>query len=117
MKVGPFATEQAFTEHVVALVADPKRAFLTVDGPDGKALGWLCLMEAKPAHRVVELGYVLYTPPLQRTGLAAHRLAAEPRAGPRADETRRPSVLCGGSAVEKVPRLNRRSLRVADAGC
>lgn len=74
MKVGPFATEQAFTKHVAALLADPKRAFFAVDGPDGKALGWLCLMEARPAHRVVELGYVLYTPPLQRTGLATEAL-------------------------------------------
>ncbi|MET3590795.1 RimJ/RimL family protein N-acetyltransferase [Mesorhizobium shonense] len=74
MKVGPFATEQAFAEHVAALVADPKRAFFAVDGPDGEALGWLCLMEARPAHHVVELGYVLYTPPLQRTRLASEAL-------------------------------------------
>ncbi|RWD97529.1 GNAT family protein [Mesorhizobium sp.] len=74
MKVGPFATEQTFAEHVAALVADPKRAFFAVDGPDGEALGWLCLMEARPAHHVVELGYVLYTPPLQRTRLASEAL-------------------------------------------
>ncbi|RWB52915.1 MAG: N-acetyltransferase [Mesorhizobium sp.] len=74
MKVGPFATEQAFAEHVAALVADPKRAFFAVDGPDGEALGWLCLMEARPVHHVVELGYVLYTPPLQRTRLATEAL-------------------------------------------
>ncbi|RWC92642.1 MAG: N-acetyltransferase [Mesorhizobium sp.] len=74
MKVGPFATERAFAEHVAALVADPKRAFFAVDGPDGGPLGWLCLMEARPAHHVVELGYVLYTPPLQRTRLATEAL-------------------------------------------
>ncbi|MDX8447931.1 GNAT family N-acetyltransferase [Mesorhizobium captivum] len=74
MKVGPFANEQAFAEHVVALVADTKRAFFTVAGPDDNPLGWLCLMEARPPHHVVELGYVLYTPPLQRTRLASEAL-------------------------------------------
>ncbi|KUM27818.1 hypothetical protein AU467_15665 [Mesorhizobium loti] len=74
MKVGPFASEQAFAEHVAALVADPKRAFFAVADPDDNPLGWLCLMEARPAHHVVELGYVLYTPPLQRTRLASEAL-------------------------------------------
>ena len=74
MKVGPFASEGLFAEHVAALVADARRAFFAVDGPDGMPLGWLCLMEARPAHHVVELGYVLYTPPLQRTRLATEAL-------------------------------------------
>lgn len=74
MKVGPFASEQAFAGHVAELVADKKRAFFAVAGLDDKPLGWLCLMEAKPADHVVELGYVLYTPPLQRTRLATEAL-------------------------------------------
>lgn len=74
MKVGPFTNEQAFAEHVAALVADPKRAFFAVDGPNETPVGWLCLMEARPAHHVVELGYVLYTPRLQRTGLGTEAL-------------------------------------------
>jgi RimJ/RimL family protein N-acetyltransferase len=74
MKVGPFASKQAFADHVAELVADQKRAFFAVAGLDDKPLGWLCLMEARPAHHVVELGYVLYTPPLQRTRLATEAL-------------------------------------------
>ncbi|MBB6409108.1 GNAT family N-acetyltransferase [Mesorhizobium sangaii] len=74
MKVGPFAGEQAFADHVAELVADKKRAFFAVAGLDDKPLGWLCLMEARPSHHVVELGYVLYTPPLQRTRLATEAL-------------------------------------------
>jgi RimJ/RimL family protein N-acetyltransferase len=74
MKVGPFASVQAFADHVAELVADKKRAFFAVSGLDDKPLGWLCLMEARPAHHVVELGYVLYAPPLRRTRLATEAL-------------------------------------------
>lgn len=74
MKVGPFADEIAFAGHVGELVADPKRAFFTVADLDGSPLGWLCLMEARIAHRVVELGYVLFTPAMQRTTLATEAL-------------------------------------------
>ena len=73
MKVGPFTNEQAFAEHVAALVADPKRAFFAVDGPNETPVGWLCLMEARPAHHVVELGYVLYTPRCNAPDLAPRR--------------------------------------------
>lgn len=70
MKVGPFADEAAFAAHVAELVADPRRAFFAVVDRAGAVLGWLCLMEARPAHGVVELGYVLFTPAMQRTTLA-----------------------------------------------
>lgn len=70
MKVGPFADEAAFAEHVEELVADPYRAFFAVVGPDDLAHGWLCLMEASAAHRSIEIGYVLYVPEIQRTTLA-----------------------------------------------
>ncbi len=70
MKVGPFADEAAFVDHVEELVADPLRAFFAVAGPDGEALGWLCLMEASSSHKSVELGYVLFSPQMQRTTLA-----------------------------------------------
>ena len=70
MKVGPFADKAAFVDHVGQLVADEKRAFFAVTGPDDMPLGWMCLMEARLPHNVVELGYVLYPPVLQRTALA-----------------------------------------------
>lgn len=70
MKVGPFPTEAEFVAHVAELVADRKRAFFAVVGPDDEAQGWMCLMEASAAHKTIELGYVLYAPSLQRTTLA-----------------------------------------------
>ncbi len=70
MKVGPFPTEAAFRAHLDELVTDVTRAFFAVPRLDDRPLGWLCLMEAQPAHRTVEVGYVTYAPPLQRTTLA-----------------------------------------------
>lgn len=74
MKVGPFADDAAFAAHVAELVGDPKRAFFAVVDPTGTVLGWLCLMEARPTHGTVELGYVLFTPPMQRTVLSTEAL-------------------------------------------
>jgi len=70
MKVGPFLDEAAFRMHMDELVADKSRSFYTVVGEQDQPLGWLCLMEAKPEHRTIELGYVTFAPSLQRTTLA-----------------------------------------------
>lgn len=70
MKVGPFPDVDAFASHLAEATADPHRAFFAVTDIAGAPLGWLCLMEAQPAHRVIELGYVLFTPPMRRTTLA-----------------------------------------------
>ncbi|WP_332694021.1 GNAT family N-acetyltransferase [Devosia sp.] len=74
MKVGPFVDEAAFARHIDDLVSDPKRAFFGVVDLEGAILGWLCLMEARVAHQVVELGYVLFTSRIQRTTLATEAL-------------------------------------------
>lgn len=70
MKVGPFADEAAFRVHLEELAEDRSRSFFTIAGPGGAPLGWLCLMETQPAHRTIELGYVTFGTPLQRTTLA-----------------------------------------------
>ena len=74
MKVGPYPSIVAFNDHVGELVSDPYRAFFVVATPTNEAVGWLCLMEAQHTHSSVELGYVLYTPALQRTTLATEAL-------------------------------------------
>ena len=74
MKVGPYPNVAAFNDHVSELVSDPYRAFFVVVTPHNQAVGWLCLMEGQRVHKSVELGYVLYTPALQRTALATEAL-------------------------------------------
>lgn len=75
MKIGPFDGVESFRAHVGELLNDQSRTVLTLRTiADGPPAGWLCLMEARPAHRVIELGYVLFAPPLQRTIAASEAL-------------------------------------------
>jgi RimJ/RimL family protein N-acetyltransferase len=70
LEVGPFHKEGDFVTWVDQLLADPTRATFAVVDTNKQALGWLCLMNSRAAHRSVELGCVLYAPELQRTPLA-----------------------------------------------
>jgi len=67
---GPFADEPTFAAWLAerATLSDPY-AF-TVRDPDGRALGLLALLEIRPAMRVIEVGFIVYSPALQRTALA-----------------------------------------------
>jgi len=74
MKVGPFADETGFASYMTELLRDPKRAMFAVVDANDTALGWLCLMEARPMHKVIELGFVLFTAGLRRTTLGTEAL-------------------------------------------
>jgi len=68
---GPYPDPAAFDAHVATIAAgvtDP--VFWAIANRDDEALGWLSLMRIEPRHRVIEVGSILYTPPLQRTPLA-----------------------------------------------
>jgi RimJ/RimL family protein N-acetyltransferase len=67
---GPFADSASFSEWVAsrAMLDDP-RSYAIIDN-DGRALGVMALMAIREAHRVIEVGHVIYAPALQRTPLA-----------------------------------------------
>ena len=67
---GPFSGEATFAAWLAerATLNDPY-AF-TVRDPGGRALGLLALLEIRPAMRVIEVGFIVYSPALQRTPLA-----------------------------------------------
>ena len=48
--------------------------FAVVDKADGKAKGHLWLMEIRPAHGVFEVGFITYSPSLQRTRAATEAI-------------------------------------------
>ena len=48
--------------------------FAVVDKADGKAKGHLWLMEIRPAHGVFEVGFITYSPSLQRTRVATEAI-------------------------------------------
>lgn len=68
---GPFGDAQTFAGFIAkrAAASDPF-AYAIVE-PEGRALGYLTLMEIRPEMRVIEVGHVLYSPILQRTPLAS----------------------------------------------
>jgi RimJ/RimL family protein N-acetyltransferase len=67
---GPFPDQATFTTWLAerATVNDPY-AF-TVRDPNGRAVGLVALLEIRPAMRVIEVGFIVYSPALQRTPLA-----------------------------------------------
>jgi len=71
LPVGPFATREAYREWVAeaAALADP-RHYAVVHGESGRALGTLSLMRHDPANGVIEVGWVVFSPLLQRTTMA-----------------------------------------------
>jgi len=65
---GPFADRAAFDRALaqLALSEDPLYSAI-VDRASGTAVGRAALMRIDPAHRVIEVGSIVYSPRLQRT--------------------------------------------------
>ena len=65
---GPFATRAAFDSHLQQKASSEDPLFFAIlDKPSGDAIGYAAYMRMEPAHRVIEVGSILYTPRLQRT--------------------------------------------------
>jgi RimJ/RimL family protein N-acetyltransferase len=67
---GPFADFASFSRWLEACEKNEVRYFYAVIDKDAHVLGILSLMEIRPAMRVIEVGYIVYAPALQRTPLA-----------------------------------------------
>lgn len=68
---GPFDDPASFAAYVASIASnttDP--VFWCVADANDEAVGWLSLLRIEPAHRVIEVGHILYTPSVQRTPLA-----------------------------------------------
>jgi RimJ/RimL family protein N-acetyltransferase len=68
MSVGPFASLAAYREQMTRMMAsaDPLH-YAIIDLASGKAVGTLALMRIDPANGVIEIGFVAYSPKVQRT--------------------------------------------------
>jgi RimJ/RimL family protein N-acetyltransferase len=65
---GPFADRAAFKRHIEEKSRSQDPMFYAViDKKSGKAQGYATLMRIEPAHRVIEVGNILFTPPMQRS--------------------------------------------------
>jgi len=65
---GPFDSRVAFDAHLNQKASSDDPLFLAIlDKPSGDAVGYAAYMRIEPAHRVIEVGSILFTPRLQRT--------------------------------------------------
>jgi RimJ/RimL family protein N-acetyltransferase len=72
---GPFADRAAFDRSLAPLaVSDDPLFFAIVDRPSRSAIGRAALMRIEPAHRVIEVGSIVYSPRLQRTRAATEAM-------------------------------------------
>jgi RimJ/RimL family protein N-acetyltransferase len=72
---GPFATESDLRRHIEERQAAAGFVFLAiVPAATGLAEGWASYMRMEPAHGVIEVGYVLFAPSLQRTAAATEAM-------------------------------------------
>lgn len=67
---GPFTSKTEFDAYLRMVAAREDPFAYAILNSNGRALGFATLMEIRPAHRVVEVGNILYAPALQRTKLA-----------------------------------------------
>ncbi len=64
----PFADYAAFKAHIERKAASEDPLFYAIiDKASGKAVGYETLMRIDPAHRVIEVGNIMYGTPLQKT--------------------------------------------------
>lgn len=75
MSYGPFADEKAFALWLGGReeLSDPFY-FTVIDRGTGRAVGLVTLMEIRPAHGVVEVGHIVFSPALQRTRAATEAI-------------------------------------------
>jgi len=65
---GPFTDESSFEAALKEKVAAVDRVYFAIlDQQSGEAAGYASYMRIEPAHRVIEVGDILYTRRLQRT--------------------------------------------------
>ena len=71
----PFSDEAAFRAYVEKAAASDDPFMLAIlDRASGRAIGHATYMRIEPAHRVIEVGNILYTPALQRSAAATEAM-------------------------------------------
>jgi RimJ/RimL family protein N-acetyltransferase len=72
---GPFATEAAFHAYLEESSRAPDARYFTIlDNDSGVPAGLAAYLNVEPAHGRIEVGSILYTPPLKRTAGATEAM-------------------------------------------
>ena len=65
---GPYADPRVFKASLAAKAqSEDPLFFAIIDNASGEAVGYQTFLRIEPAHRVIEVGNILYTPAMQRT--------------------------------------------------
>ena len=65
---GPYPDPQVFKASLAAKAqSEDPLFFAIIDNASGEAVGYQTFLRIEPAHRVIEVGNILYTPAMQRT--------------------------------------------------
>ena len=65
---GPYASFDEFRANLEAKARSADPMFFTIiDNATGRAVGYQTFLRIEPAHRVIEVGNIMYTPAMQRT--------------------------------------------------
>jgi RimJ/RimL family protein N-acetyltransferase len=65
---GPYRSRDEFRGNIEAKArSDDPLFFAVIDNSSGRAVGYQTLMRIDPPNRVIEVGNIMYTPPIQRT--------------------------------------------------
>ena len=65
---GPYTSLDEFRANIEAKARSTDPLFFAIiDNASGKAVGYQTFLRIEPAHRVIEVGNILYTPAMQRT--------------------------------------------------
>lgn len=71
---GPYPDPAAFRQHLEQCAASDDPLFFTLLHAAGEPAGYASLMRSEPAHRVIEIGNILYLPSFQRTAGATEAM-------------------------------------------
>jgi RimJ/RimL family protein N-acetyltransferase len=72
---GPFPDRAAFDLYLQRVAASEDPLFFAIlNQASGTAIGYASYLRIEPAHRVIEVGNILFTPSLQRTSLATEAM-------------------------------------------
>ena len=72
---GPFADRKEFDSYLRQLAAtENPMCFAIVERRSARAVGWASYMRIEPAHRVIEVGNVMFSPALRRTAGATEAI-------------------------------------------
>jgi RimJ/RimL family protein N-acetyltransferase len=69
-RFGPFADAATFSAWLAERATHSDPYTYTIRNASGRPLGLVTLLEIRPEMRVIEIGFILYSPTLQRTPLA-----------------------------------------------